>query len=130
FQRPWGTLATSRSPCGAHPLSGAILVFIQVSSMKTRRSGSIRPCRFIHRTRRRAMSGRSRSLATTVFFEAEPLVVDEVPHRPIIDLEAPSGELGHEPAQGEPAFPDPPRQQDPMITGTRPGLVPAHHPQR
>src|ERR1700694_4082059 len=47
------------------------------------------------------MSGRSRSLATTVFFEAQLLGVDEVPDRPIIDLEAALGEFGDKSAQGE-----------------------------
>jgi hypothetical protein len=42
-----------------------MLVFVQVSSMKTGRSGLIRLCLFDHWTRRRAMSGLSRSLATT-----------------------------------------------------------------
>jgi len=54
-----------------------------------------------HCARRCATSGRSRSLATTVFFEAQLLGVDEVPDRPIIDLEAALGEFGDKPAQGE-----------------------------
>jgi hypothetical protein len=35
------------------------------------------------------------------FFEAQPLGVDEVPDRPIIDLEAALGEFGDKSAQGE-----------------------------
>src|SRR5260221_5278356 len=54
-----------------------------------------------HCARRCATSGRSRSLATTVFFEAQLLGVDEVPDRPIIDLEVALGEFGYKPAQGE-----------------------------
>src|SRR4029077_1878887 len=50
-------------PCPARRLSGAMLVFVHVSSMKTKRSGSICFCRLAHLARRRAMSGRSRSLA-------------------------------------------------------------------
>ena len=42
FQWPCGTLAVSLVPRGAQPRSGAMLVLVQVSSMKTRRSGSIR----------------------------------------------------------------------------------------
>src|ERR1700745_4347710 len=42
-QRPCGTLTRNLWPRGAHPLSGAMLVLVQVSSMKTRRSGAIRP---------------------------------------------------------------------------------------
>jgi hypothetical protein len=33
--------------------------------------------------------------------------MDELPHRPIIDLEATLGQLGDKPAQGEPALADP-----------------------
>src|SRR3546814_11704583 len=36
-QWPYGTLALSRRPRGAQPLSGAMLVLAQVSSIKTRR---------------------------------------------------------------------------------------------
>src|ERR1700740_1419331 len=42
-ERPCGTLTRNLWPRGAHPLSGAMLVLVQVSSMKTRRSGAIRP---------------------------------------------------------------------------------------
>jgi hypothetical protein len=41
------------------------------------------------------------------FFEAEPLSMDEVPHRPVIDFEAALGELGDEPAQSKIFFLDP-----------------------
>src|ERR1035437_4030421 len=88
-------------PRGAHPRSGAMLVLVQVSSMKTRRSGSMRLRYFVHCARLWAMSGRSRSLATTLFFEAQLLGMDEVPDRPVIDLEAAFGEFGDQPAQGE-----------------------------
>src|SRR6476659_525502 len=47
-----------------------MLVLVQVSSMKTRRAGSIPPCRLCHCARRRATSGRSRSSAIRVFFYA------------------------------------------------------------
>lgn len=43
FQRRCGTLAVSRLPRRAHPRSGAMLVLVQVSSMKTKRCGAIRP---------------------------------------------------------------------------------------
>src|SRR5580700_2127215 len=115
----------SLSPSGAHPLSGAMLVLIQVSSMKTRRSGSIRSCRSTHCVRRRATSGRSRSLATTVFFEAELLGLDEVPHRTVIDLEAAIGQLAHQTAQREGALPHPLRQKRLMLAADRFRFVPA-----
>ena len=38
-----GTVTGSRSPFGAQPRSGAMLVFAQVSSTKTSRLGSTRP---------------------------------------------------------------------------------------
>src|SRR3954467_8022811 len=58
-----------------------MLVFAQVSSMKTRRAGSILSwCRF-HQARRRAMLGRSCSVANTVFFEADALALEEPPER-------------------------------------------------
>src|SRR6202020_3429029 len=99
FQWPWGTFATSLSPLGAQPRSGSMLVFVQVSSMKTKRLGSIRLWRFLHSSRRRAVSGRSRSLATTVFFEAELLGVNEIPHRSIVRPKAPSSEFRDQPRQ-------------------------------
>ena len=42
FQRPCGTLVGSLWPHGAHPRNAAMSVLVQVSSMKTRRSGSMR----------------------------------------------------------------------------------------
>jgi hypothetical protein len=42
FQRPWGTLAVNLWPRAAHPRKGAMSVRVQVSSMKTSRSGSTR----------------------------------------------------------------------------------------
>jgi len=43
FHRPRGTLSMSRSHLGAQPRRRVMLVFVQVSSMKTRRLGSMRP---------------------------------------------------------------------------------------
>ena len=43
FQWPCGAFPGKRCPHGAHPRSGAMLVLVQVSSMKTRRLGSMRP---------------------------------------------------------------------------------------
>ena len=43
FQRPCGTLSTSRWPFGAQPRERVMLVFVHVSSMNTNRLGSIRP---------------------------------------------------------------------------------------
>src|SRR5580658_3011227 len=129
-QWPWGTFATKRLPFGAQPRSGSMLVFVHVSSMNTRRLGSIRLWRFVHWARRRATSGRSRSLATTVFFEAELLGVNKIPHRPIIDLKPALSQFGHQPAQGEGPVPDAPRQKSRVLAGDRLGLMPAHRARR
>src|SRR5436190_14371907 len=85
-------------------------VRVQVSSMKTSRSASTRPWYFVHWARRRATSGRSRSPAATLFFEAELLGMHEIPHRVVVDLQAASGEFRNEPAYGEIAVSDPLRQ--------------------
>src|SRR3954453_5461895 len=110
FQWPWGTLALRRCPRGAQPRSGAMLVLVQVSSMKTRRAGSTRSWYLIHCARRRATSGRSRSPATTLFFEAQFLVVDKSPDRAVVDLQTALGKFTHQPEQGEVLLLDP-RQQ-------------------
>jgi hypothetical protein len=66
------------------------------------------------------MSGRSRWLATTVFFEAQLLGADKIPHCPVVDLEAALGEFGHKTAQGELSFPDPLRQKGVMLSSNWP----------
>jgi hypothetical protein len=96
--------------------------------MKTKRLGSILLRRSAHCARRRATSGRSRSLATTVFFEAEPLGVNEIPHRAVVDVKAALGELGDQSAQSERAFPDAPRQKQSVLASNRLGLVPTIWP--
>jgi hypothetical protein len=62
----------------------------------------------------------------TVFFEAELLGVNEVPHRPVINLEAAPGEFGHQPAQGELSSPDPPHEKGMVLANNGLRLVPAH----
>src|SRR5215831_9922954 len=126
FQRRCGTLAVSLRPRGAHPRSGAILVLVHVSSMKTRRSGSMRARYFVHWARRRATSGRSRSPAATLFFEAQLLGMHEVPHRVVVDLQAATGKFGNQTAYGEIAVPDPLRQPDCVVSRNRLWLVTAH----
>src|SRR5947207_15841753 len=101
-------------------------VRVQVSSMKTSRSASTRPWYFVHWARRRATSGRSRSPATTLFFEAELLGMNEVPHRVVIDFQPAPSKFSHEPAQGEIVGPDPLRQPDRMVPRNRLRFVPAH----
>ena len=98
-----------------------MLVLIQVSSMKTRRSGSIWSCRSVHCARRRATS--VAFAGHDGFFEAELLGLNEVPHRPIVDLEAAIGEFAHQPAQRERALPHPPGQERLMLVADRFRLV-------
>src|SRR5229473_7703730 len=113
-------------PRGAHPRSGAMLVLVQVSSMKTRRSGAILFWYLAHCTRRRATPGRSRSPATTVFFEAQLLGVHEAPDRSVINLETALGKFDHQPAQGEVLLLRPFQQPGTMLARNRLRLVPAH----
>ena len=82
FQWPCGTPARSRSPRGARPWRRAMLVEAQVSSMKTRRSGS--RSSWLVEPRPRAASGcragPARSHAPT-FFARDPAPVEEAPQR-------------------------------------------------
>src|SRR5262249_12690761 len=72
------------------------------------------------------MSGRSRSLATTLFFETQLLGMDEVPHRSVVDLKAPLGKLADQPAQREVSFLDPAKKPSPVRPRNRLRLAPAH----
>ena len=60
------------------------------------------------------------------FFEAELLGLNEVPHRPIVDLEAAIGEFENQPAQSKGPLPHPLRQENLMLAADRLRLVPAH----
>src|SRR5437660_3268040 len=103
-QRPCGTLAGRRWPRGAQPRSGAILVLVQVSSMKTRREGygSGRPSIGRAGAPHRGDRARWRSAS---FFMTELLVVDEPPDRAIVDLQPALPQLGHQAAQGKITLP-------------------------
>ena len=85
---PWKSsslLPRQALPFGARPLSGAMLVFTQISSMNTDRRGSIRPQWRRRRSRRRFTSARSHLSATSVFLENQPAAAQKtsdsiVPH--------------------------------------------------
>jgi hypothetical protein len=62
----------------------------------------------------------------TVFFKAELLGVNEVPHRPVVDLEAALGKLGRQAAQSKLSFPDPLHQKGVVLSGNGLWLVTAH----
>jgi transposase len=68
FQWRWGMAARNRSPSGARPELRAMVVDAQVSSMKTSPSGSRSSWPSNPSWRRFMMSGRSGSLACTVFY--------------------------------------------------------------
>src|SRR5262245_44415983 len=122
-----------------------MLVFAQVSSMKTRRLGSIRPWYFFHCARRRATSGRSCSAACRLFFERHILGTEEVPDRFATHLDVAPRQFGAHPSQGQVRCGGDPRQkpialwqkdQLPVAPPHRPGrrtpgcpgtLTPAYH---
>src|SRR5271165_7567569 len=72
------------------------------------------------------MSGRSRSLATTLFFEAQLLRMDEVPDRAIIDLEATLGKLSDQPPYREVLLLHPLQKPLAVLTGNRFRFVAPH----
>src|SRR6266478_6440037 len=72
------------------------------------------------------MSGRSRSLATTLFFEAQILSMDELPDRPIVDLQPALGEFGDKPTQGEVPCPGALQQPITVLPRNLLRLVPTH----
>src|SRR5215211_6698599 len=93
-----------------------MLVLAQVSSMKTRRAGSIFDwCRF-HQARRRAMSERSCSVANTVFFEADALAPKVSPERVARDHDAAFAQLRQQRVQGQIRLLGQPRQQPVALT--------------
>src|SRR5690606_8013346 len=102
-----------------------MLVFAQVSSTKTRRAGSGRPWNFFHCSRRRAILGRSCSAGRTLFFEAQPLGVNEAPDLNVTDLHAAFGQFGHQSAKREVGLRTLP-QPVAMSAGQNPDLMPAN----
>ena len=72
-----------------------------VSSMKTRRLGSSRNRIFFPKVRRRATSGRSCSLAKSVFFEAGPRAAQKTPHSVTGHGDAALAQFGKKRMQGQ-----------------------------
>src|SRR5215470_17089383 len=72
------------------------------------------------------MSGRSRSLATALFFEVQLFGMDEVPDRSVVDFKAPLGEFPDQPAQREVALLGPTKEPNPMLPRDRLWLMSAH----
>ena len=78
-----------------------MLVEVPVSSIKTSREGSSIGWAARQAARAAATSGRSCSLACTIFFEADPLGGKETPHRPVADMDAASGKRRPDLLQGQ-----------------------------
>jgi hypothetical protein len=96
FQSPCGALATSLQPFGPQPRSGDLFVLTQVSSMKTRRAGSMLAWCAFQRSRLRATSGRSCSLANRLFFETQTFLANESPNRAPIGLDPALRQFGRQ----------------------------------
>ncbi len=79
FQCPCGSGATNRSLRGARPRRRPILVEAPVSSINTSCLGSKPFRRFRQATRASATSGLSCSAACAVFFNADPVALEEPP---------------------------------------------------
>src|SRR6266446_3254899 len=120
FQWPHGTRPTTRWPRRARPRSRAIAVEVPVSSINTSRVGSRAGWSSFHAARAAATSGRSCSLACTIFFEADPLGGEQPPHRPVPDMDAALGKLGPDLLQRQIRNRrDPPQQPVPLILQAR-----------
>src|ERR1700730_2469545 len=126
FQWPHGTRPTTRWPRLARPRNRAMLVVVPVSSRKTSRAGSRSGCSACQAARASATSGRSCSLACTIFFEADALGGEEPPHRPVADMDAPVGQLGADLFQRQIWNRRDPRQQ-PSPLALQPRAVIAAH---
>jgi hypothetical protein len=81
FQCPCGAYPISRRPRGQRPRSLTMLVLVAVSSIKTSRAGSSKPCSRIQRRRAHATSARCCSAAYRLFFKADPVSKEKAPHR-------------------------------------------------
>src|SRR5262249_12725925 len=125
--RPCGTLATSRVPLAHRPYRRVMLVLAQVSSMKTRRLGSMRPWYFFHCARRRATSGRSCSAACRLFFERHFLGLQEVPDRLAAHPDAAGCKLGLDAAQRQIRLHGQPPQQPVALTREHERPIPPPH---
>ncbi len=114
-----GDLADQTAAARRQPRSGAMLVLVQVSSMKTRRAGinavlvldPLRPAGV------RRQDGRVRQ-PPRFFFEAQLLVVDKGPDRAVVNLQTAFGQFAHQSEQGEVVLLDP-RQKPRAVLAAR-----------
>ena len=88
FQWPCGTPTRRRSPRRQRPWVRAMLVEAQVSSIRTKRSGSRSSWPLNQASRRFKMSGRSCSEACAVFFARDGVAGEEAADRPVANPHA------------------------------------------
>src|ERR1700753_880584 len=124
--RPKGALATRRWPLAHRPWVRVMLVFAQVSSMKTSRLGSIAAWRAFHCSRRLATSGRSCSEARRLFFERHAFVLKKVPKGEIADRQTAVGELFEQSPQRQVLLLSDPRQNPIPLARDQKRPTPAH----
>src|SRR5215210_2587770 len=128
-QCPNGALPTSRAPRRQRPRARVMLVLAQVSSMKTRRAGSMLGCSSRQRSRAAATSGRSCSAARRLFFEGQLLAVAEAPDRAIARRDAALGQLPPQLLERDVRLLGHPRQK-PLPVRVERRLAPAHRPRQ
>src|SRR5215510_2835709 len=106
---PSGTAPITLTPLGARPLSRTRFVLTAVSSIKTSRAGSRKPCSRIQRRRARATSSRCRSAflrpqADAVrdgFFKGDVVTVEKTPERTAAGSNSPLAQLCKRLHQGQ-----------------------------
>src|SRR5579883_1179635 len=90
---PSGTAPITLTPLGARPLSRTRFVLTAVSSIKTSRAGSRKPCSRIQRRRARATSSRCRSVACRLFFKGDVVTIEKTPERAAAGSNSPLAQL-------------------------------------
>jgi len=103
-QRPVRHLGVEALAARCQPRSGAILVFVQVSSMNTTELDRSDPDTWPTAPAGERHRGDPASAAISVFFITKLLCVKEIPHRAVINLQATLGEFGYQPAHGKIRF--------------------------
>src|ERR1700747_1605180 len=98
---PSGTAPTPLPTLGAPPLSRTRFVLTAVSSIKTSRAGSRKPCSRIQRRRDRATSSRCRSVACRLFFKGDVVTVEKAPERAAAGSNSPLAQLCKHLHQGQ-----------------------------
>src|SRR6516162_6657928 len=98
---PSGTAPITLTPLGARPLSRTRFVLTAVSSIKTSRAESRKPCSRIQRRRARATSSRCLSVACRLFFKGDVVTVEKTPERAAAGSNSPLAQLCKRLHQGQ-----------------------------